>query len=235
MGKTPTLRIDQDRNEVFVRGRRVHLSKKEWDMLLALKATNRTTSREVLLRTVWGHDDDMDVDTRTVDQHVARLRRKLGVPAVETVPGFGYKYVGDDQDPGKSGQERPTIGGDATMSKQRVTPTLCPHCVKHGRTPAYVHEPPAWVRVLLALRSGVKGDRTGTVGTVAQIAERIGVSRQRASLLVTEAEGHGALNTPFGKVGVFGKSPWGKQLLQSWVNAGWPSDARVSQKAARGA
>ena len=39
----------------------------------------------------WG--DDRTVDIRTVDQHVARLRRTLGFQAVETVPGVGYRIA----------------------------------------------------------------------------------------------------------------------------------------------
>jgi two-component system, OmpR family, alkaline phosphatase synthesis response regulator PhoP len=49
-------------------------------------------SRDVLLERVWGYD--YAGGTRTVDVHVAQLRRKLGRPdLIETVRGLGYKAV----------------------------------------------------------------------------------------------------------------------------------------------
>ncbi len=117
--------------------------------------------------------------------------------------------------------------------KKRTTPTLCPHCVTAGRVPNFVHEPPAWMRVLLALRTGIKGDRTGTVGTAKQIALRLGIAHTAACVLIRDAAQHGALEET--KVRrVFRKTTWGKLLLQSWIRAGWgPSKVGVSQTQAR--
>lgn len=114
----------------------------------------------------------------------------------------------------------------------RITPTLCRHRDQPKR---YVHMPPAFVRVLMALHSGRKGDRTGTVGTVAQVAKRLKMSRQRAAKLVNEALENGALDRPFGPAsGIYRKSSWGKQLLQTWIKAGWtPQDKAVSQERTR--
>jgi hypothetical protein len=94
--------------------------------------------------------------------------------------------------------------------------------VKAGRTPRFVYEPPAWIKVLSALRSGIKGDLTGTVGTQSQIARRLGMSRERVGSLVKQALAHKAVERPFGDdTRIFRKSFWGKLLLQSWIRAGW--------------
>ena len=48
-----------------------------------------------MLQLIWGHDKDVEIDTRTVDQHIARLRRKLRSEAdkIRTVPNFGYQVA----------------------------------------------------------------------------------------------------------------------------------------------
>ncbi len=84
------------------------------------------------------------------------------------------------------------------------------------------------------MRSGIQGDRTGTVGTVPQIAERLGISRQRAHLLVKAAVLNDVVELPFGEAKIYRKNHRGSQLLQSWIRAGWPSkDGKVSQKKTR--
>ena len=57
----------------------------------------RIVSRRTLLQEVWGYGRVEDVQTRTVDVHVAKLRRKLGDDAhalIETVRGEGYRHGG---------------------------------------------------------------------------------------------------------------------------------------------
>jgi two-component system, OmpR family, alkaline phosphatase synthesis response regulator PhoP len=79
--------------EVSVAGEQVELRAKEFD-LLAFLMRNRGTvlSRELLLERVWGLD--YAGGTRTVDVHVAQLRRKLERPGlIRTVRGVGYKAV----------------------------------------------------------------------------------------------------------------------------------------------
>lgn len=90
MKHTPRIKIDDPRKEVFVDGKPVRLAKKEYQILAAL-LDRKTWSRPQLLREVWGHTEE--VDTRTVDQHLARLRRKVGPGLIETVTGFGYRLA----------------------------------------------------------------------------------------------------------------------------------------------
>jgi DNA-binding response OmpR family regulator len=83
--------IDRDSREVKVAGKPVELTAKEFDLLAWLVEHNGIVfSREQLLDRVWGMA--YHGGTRTVDVHVAQLRRKLGRPdLVRTVRGAGYK------------------------------------------------------------------------------------------------------------------------------------------------
>ena len=86
--------IDIARHQVTVNGKLVRLAPKEFSLLkLLIEADGKVLSRDQLLELIWGHDKGMDIDTRTVDQHVARLRRKLGEEGerIVTVPNFGYQ------------------------------------------------------------------------------------------------------------------------------------------------
>lgn len=88
--------VDFERHEVRAGGKPVRLAPKEFTLLkLLIEANGKVLSRDQLLHMVWGHDEGLELDTRTVDQHVARLRRKLGAQAkrIETVPNFGYKLA----------------------------------------------------------------------------------------------------------------------------------------------
>ena len=83
--------VDPDAREVTIDGSAIDLTRKEFDLLWHLaSAPGRVFSRGQLLDAVWGYPDD--IDTRTVDVHVAQLRRKLGPRSpVKTVRGIGYK------------------------------------------------------------------------------------------------------------------------------------------------
>jgi two-component system phosphate regulon response regulator PhoB len=86
------LRLDLARHEVAVKGKPVDLTATEFKLLATLmERRGRVQTREVLLSDVWGYAPDMD--TRTVDTHMRRLRDKLGRCAsmVETVRGVGYR------------------------------------------------------------------------------------------------------------------------------------------------
>src|SRR5262245_11567995 len=73
------LSIDPDRHVVAVAGAPVALTLKEFDLLRALaEARGRVLSREFLLDRVWGYAAAGEIESRTVDVHVRRLRLKLG-------------------------------------------------------------------------------------------------------------------------------------------------------------
>jgi DNA-binding response OmpR family regulator len=85
--------IDRAAREVTVDDRVVELTAKEFDLLACLvENAGLVLSRDQLLDLVWGLD--FPGGTRTVDVHVASVRRKLGLPeAIQTVRGSGYKAV----------------------------------------------------------------------------------------------------------------------------------------------
>ena len=80
--------LDTETFSVTVDGENVTLNKKEFELLKTLMLnTGKVMTREKLLSSVWGYDDG---ETRTLDNHVARLR-KLGI-GIETVFGVGYRF-----------------------------------------------------------------------------------------------------------------------------------------------
>jgi len=86
--------IDFDAVSVTVSGAPVKLTRREFELLrFLIENRNRVLSRDRLLERVWGLD--RQVETRSVDVHVGRLRGKLG-PAgrqIETIIGMGYRFV----------------------------------------------------------------------------------------------------------------------------------------------
>ena len=85
--------VSRARREVSAAGRPVELTATEFNLLAFLAANAGIVfSREALLERVWGLE--FPGGTRTVDQHVAQLRAKLGRPdVIATVRGAGYKGV----------------------------------------------------------------------------------------------------------------------------------------------
>jgi DNA-binding response OmpR family regulator len=79
-------------------GESVELTRREVELLaLFAREPGRILSRRLLLREVWGFPDPDRVETRTVDMHVAKLRKKLtaaGDSLFETIRGEGYRFVG---------------------------------------------------------------------------------------------------------------------------------------------
>ena len=86
--------LDETFHELRVDGELVTLTATEFRLLkLLMLRKNRVQTRETLLVNVWNYDTD--IETRTVDTHVRRVREKLGPYAnmIETIRGVGYKVV----------------------------------------------------------------------------------------------------------------------------------------------
>ena len=84
--------LDPARHHVAVGGKPVRLTSVEFKLLsMLMRRKGRVQARDRLLNEVWGYESL--IDTRTVDTHVRRLRKKLGKAAVaiETLRGFGYR------------------------------------------------------------------------------------------------------------------------------------------------
>jgi two-component system alkaline phosphatase synthesis response regulator PhoP len=89
--------IDLPAHRVLVAGEPVELTRKEFDLLTALiRSRGRVLTRDHLLERVWGYA--YPGETRTVDVHIRRLRKKLGDRVkdhIETVVGVGYRFRSD--------------------------------------------------------------------------------------------------------------------------------------------
>ena len=86
--------IDKNSYEVSVEGELLELTATEYKLLILLiERKGRVQSRDILLRDVWEYESN--IDTRTVDTHVRRLRTKLNGASdnIVTVRGFGYKFL----------------------------------------------------------------------------------------------------------------------------------------------
>jgi two-component system alkaline phosphatase synthesis response regulator PhoP len=86
--------INVGKYEVRVNNKIINLTPKEFDLLYVLvRANGRVLSRSYLLERIWGYRYIRE--TRTVDVHIRRLRKKLGKTAgrrIITVAGIGYKF-----------------------------------------------------------------------------------------------------------------------------------------------
>jgi two-component system phosphate regulon response regulator PhoB len=86
--------LDIERHEVTLHGRPVELTATEFKLLsLLMERRGRVQTREHLLINVWNYETE--IETRTVDTHVRRLREKLGSEAdwIETIRGVGYRMA----------------------------------------------------------------------------------------------------------------------------------------------
>lgn len=84
------LSVDEEERVALLDGRRVELTAQEFALLNALmEKPDEPLSREQLLRKAWGYQSMGE--TRTVDVHVQRLRKKLGEDYIETVYKCGYR------------------------------------------------------------------------------------------------------------------------------------------------
>ena len=90
------IQIDPDRHLVFIRGKDVHLRRKEFELLsLLMENAGRLLTRDVLIDRVWG--SDYFGDTKTLDVHIKRLRSHVeqdpsSPKLITTIRGVGYRF-----------------------------------------------------------------------------------------------------------------------------------------------
>jgi two-component system, OmpR family, phosphate regulon response regulator PhoB len=92
------IQLDGATHQAVAGGQRLSLTPKEFDLLRALlEARGRVLSREFLLDRVWGYARAGEIESRTVDVHVRRLRAKLGAEGerILTVKNVGYRLDPD--------------------------------------------------------------------------------------------------------------------------------------------
>ena len=92
------VQIDLGRHLVRLKDKPVELTTKEFELLRALvEAKGRVLGREFLLDRVWGLEQSLEIETRTVDVHVGQLRKKLKHEArrLVTVKNVGYRLDAD--------------------------------------------------------------------------------------------------------------------------------------------
>ena len=90
--------LDAARHRVTVAGAEIALTPKEFELLQTLmESAGRVLSREHLLNRVWGYAQASEIESRTIDVHVRRLRAKLGAAGarITTVKTIGYRFEAD--------------------------------------------------------------------------------------------------------------------------------------------
>ena len=94
------LTIDFSKIKVTMGNKPVELTSKEFELLSALvKAKGRVLSRDYLLDNIWGFDNAIEIQSRTVDVHIQTLRKKLKQAAkrVVTVKNYGYRFEQEEE------------------------------------------------------------------------------------------------------------------------------------------
>ncbi|HOW43494.1 MAG TPA: response regulator transcription factor [Candidatus Omnitrophota bacterium] len=97
--KIGDLTLDFSRICVAIKGKPIELTAKEFELLKTLiNAKGRVLSRDYLLDAIWGFDNAMEIQTRTVDVHIRTLRKKLKSEAerILTVKNYGYRFEYED-------------------------------------------------------------------------------------------------------------------------------------------
>ena len=93
------VKIDSRNLSAIKNNEEIHFTRREMDILLYLaNHSERPVPRDELLNKIWGYAKNLDLETRTVDIHIAKLRRKIELdpahPAhLVTVRGAGYRLM----------------------------------------------------------------------------------------------------------------------------------------------
>ena len=93
--KVGAIELDSGKHLVAIKGKPIELTSKEFELLKALlEAEGRVLTRDFLLNQVWGYDQSLNIETRTVDMHIGQLRKKLKTEThrVVTVKNVGYRF-----------------------------------------------------------------------------------------------------------------------------------------------
>jgi two-component system, OmpR family, alkaline phosphatase synthesis response regulator PhoP len=86
------MEIDRNTFNVTLRGNKLVLPKKEFELLYLLASKpDKVYTRESILNKVWGMD--VSVVDRTIDVHIRKIREKIGDDRIQTIKGVGYKFV----------------------------------------------------------------------------------------------------------------------------------------------
>ena len=96
--RSGTIEVDVTKHELRLKGKSVEVTAKEFELLRVLMSSKgRVLTREVLLSKVWGYENSMNIETRTVDMHIGQLRKKIGKEAeqIVTVKSVGYRFDGE--------------------------------------------------------------------------------------------------------------------------------------------
>ena len=89
--KVNDLMINIKNHTVKVNDNEIPMTPKEFDLLVFLiRNDDQVFTRDTLLSKIWGYE--FSGDTRTVDVHIRRLRKKIGKDLIKTVRGVGYKF-----------------------------------------------------------------------------------------------------------------------------------------------
>lgn len=91
--------VNLPKHKVTIKNKEIILTSMEFKLLLTLmQRQGRVQTREMLLADVWNMDSELD--TRTIDTHIKRLREKLGKygTCIETIRGMGYRFREEDED-----------------------------------------------------------------------------------------------------------------------------------------
>lgn len=84
--------IDTERYLVILKGKKLILPKKEFELLnLLYSKPEKVFTRDDIFRLIWG--DNVIVGDRTIDVHIRKLREKLGDKYIKTIKGVGYKFT----------------------------------------------------------------------------------------------------------------------------------------------
>ena len=96
--RSGTIELDITKHELRLKGKPVEVTAKEFELLgVFMCSKGRVLTREVLLSKVWGYENSVNIETRTVDMHIGQLRKKIGKEAegIVTVKSVGYRFDGE--------------------------------------------------------------------------------------------------------------------------------------------